>query len=114
MYATHDNEIIARMLHLHLSKNKLLLQSGAHKVQDHTAEHVIDNIMVYDVLDQICNDTDLYPYVRQHKSKWDSRGAFYAIQSWLLGPNHVIVTASDAEMTLLISHGLGELCSLPS
>ena len=43
IYATLDNKMIARMLHLSLNKNKLLLESGAYKVQDHTAEYIIDN-----------------------------------------------------------------------
>ena len=38
MYATPDNEMIARMLHLPPDKNKLLLESSAHKIQDRTAE----------------------------------------------------------------------------
>ena len=108
MYATPDNEIIARMLHLPLNKNKLLLESGAHKVQYLTAEYVIDNRMVYDFLDQICKDTDLYSYIKQHKSKRDGRGAFYAIHSRWLGPNHVNMTASEAEMALQMSTCDGE------
>ena len=32
MYATPDDKMIARMLHLPLNKNKLLLESSAHKV----------------------------------------------------------------------------------
>ena len=92
--------MIARMLHLHPDKNKHLLERDAHRVQDHTAEYIIDNRMVYDVLDQICKDTDLYPCAKQHKSKRDSKGAFYAIHSRWLGPNHVNATASEAEMAL--------------
>ena len=56
--------------------------------------------MVYDILNQIYKDTDLYPYVKQHKSKRDGRGAFYAIYSRWLVLNHVNVTASEAEMAL--------------
>ena len=48
-------------------------------------------------------DTDLYPYVKQHKSKRDSRGAFYAIHSRGLGLNHVNMTATEAEMALQTS-----------
>ena len=59
--------------------------------------------MVYDVLDQICKDTDLYPYVKQHKSKRDVREAFYAIHSRWLGPNHVNMIASETEMALQMS-----------
>ena len=76
MYATPDDQMIARMLHLPPDMNKLLLERDVHKVQDHTAEYVIDNRMVYDVLDQICKDTDLYPYVKQLKSKGYGRGHF--------------------------------------
>ena len=99
MYATPDDKMIARVLHLPLNKNKLLLESGAHKV----AEYVIDNRTVYDVLDQICKDTDLYPYVKQHQPKRDGKGAFYAIHSRGLGPKHVNTTASEAEMALQMS-----------
>ena len=45
------------------------------------AEYVLDSRCVYIILDQICKDKDLYQYVKQHKSKRDMRGAFYAIQS---------------------------------
>ena len=51
-------------------------------------------------MDQISKDTDLYPYIKQHKSKRDNRGAFHAIHSRWLGPNHVNVTASGAELVL--------------
>ena len=90
---TPDDEMIARMLHLPPNKNQLLLEKDAHKVQDHTVEYVIDNRMVHDILDQICRDTDLYPYIKQHKSKRDHRGAFYAIHSRWLGLNNVNATA---------------------
>ena len=72
------------------------------------AEYEIDNRMVYGVMDQIGKDTDLYPYVKQHKSKRDGRGAFYAIHSRWLGPNHFNATASEAEMTLKMSTYDGE------
>ena len=64
--------------------------------------------MVYDILDQICKDTDLYPYIKQHKSKREGIGAFYAIHSRWLGPNHVNATASEAEMALQMSMYDGE------
>ena len=60
-YATPDDEMIARMLHLPPNKNKLLLGSSADRVQDCTEEYIIDNRMVHDILDQICKDIDLYP-----------------------------------------------------
>ena len=63
-------------------------------------EYKIDNRTVYYIIDQICKDTDLYPYVKQHKSKRDGREAFYAIHSRWLGLNHVNATASEAEMAL--------------
>ena len=75
-YVTPDNKMITRMLHLPPDKNKLLLEKDIQRVQVHMAEWVIDNRMVYDILDQICKDTDLYPYVKQHKPKRYSRGAF--------------------------------------
>ena len=52
MYKTPDDEMIARMLHLPPDKSKL-------SAQVHTSEYEIDNWTVYDVLDQICEDTDL-------------------------------------------------------
>ena len=63
----------------------------------------MDNRTFYDILDQICEDKNLYPYVKQHKPMRDGRGAFFAIQSWWLGLNHVNATASEAEMTLQMS-----------
>ena len=59
-------------------------------------------------MDQICKDGDLYPYVKQHKSKKDQRGTFYAIYSRWLSPNHVTMIASEAEMALEISMYDGE------
>ena len=49
------------------------------------------------ILDQICKDIDLYPYVKQNKSKREVTGAFCAIYLKWLGPNHVNITASEAE-----------------
>ena len=72
-YATPHDKMLARMLHLPQDKNKLLLERDVQKGQDHTAEYIIDNRMVYDVLDRIYEDTYLYPYIKQHKSKRDSR-----------------------------------------
>ena len=59
----------------------------------------IDNRTVYDIWDQIWKDTDLYPYVKQHKSKRDGWGVYYAIHC----PNHVNATASEVEMALQTS-----------
>ena len=53
--------------------------SNVQSIREHIAEYKTDSRSVYDILDQIYKDTDLYPYVKQHKSKRDSRGAFYAI-----------------------------------
>ena len=64
------------------------------------SEYEMDNRTVYDILNQICKHTDLYPYVKQHKSKRDGRGAFYAIHFWQMGLNHVNAAVSDAEMAL--------------
>ena len=69
-------------------------------VKEHTAEYEVDNRSIYDILDQICKDTDLYPCVKQHKSNRGSRGASYAIHSRWLGLNHVNATASEAKMAL--------------
>ena len=69
MYATPDDKMIARMLHLPLAKNKLLSEKDIQTAKAFTAEYKIGNQTVYNVLDQIYKDTDLYPYVKQHKSK---------------------------------------------
>ena len=99
-YEALDNEIITRMLHLPSEKNKLHNKQSAWSVTEHTTEYRIDNRTAYDILDKICKDTELYPYVKQNKSKRDSRGAFYAIHSMCLGANHVNTAASEAEMAL--------------
>ena len=96
------------MLHFPSHKNKLQLESSVDKVKDHTAEYMIDNRMVYDILNQICKDTDLYPYIKQQKATRNRRGAFYAIHSRWLGLNHVNVTASEGEMALQTSTYDGE------
>ena len=59
-------------------------------------------------MDQICKDSDLYPYFKQHNSSGVGRGAYYAIHSRWLGPNHVNATASEAQMALLTSMYIGE------
>ena len=72
MYATPDDKMTARMLHLPLFKNKLFSEKDTQSAQAQTAEYKID---VYGILDHICKDTDLYSYVKQHQSKRDRRGA---------------------------------------
>ena len=52
-YATPDNKMIARMLHLPPDKNKLHNKQSAQLVTEHTAEYEIDNRNVYDILDLI-------------------------------------------------------------
>ena len=69
----------------------------------HTTEYKIENRTVYNILDQICKDTDLNPYIKQQKSKRDGKGAFYTTHSRWLGPNHVNMTASEAKMVLQMS-----------
>ena len=51
-YVTPDNEMIARMLHLSLEKNKLDNEKSTQLVKKHTAEYKIDNRSVYDILDR--------------------------------------------------------------
>ena len=65
-YVNPDNKMIARMLST--SRKKSFLS-------------IIFNRSVYDIPDQICKDTDLYSYIKQHESKSNGRGAFYAIHS---------------------------------
>ena len=73
--------MIARMLHLPLKKNKQHNEQSAQSIKEHMAEYKIDNKTLYDILDKICEGTNLYPYVKQHKSKRDNKGAFYSINS---------------------------------
>ena len=75
-YATPDDEMIARILHLPLEKNMLLHETDTQVGQACMTEYKIDNRTIYDILDHIYKDTGLYPYVKQHKSKRDERGAF--------------------------------------
>ena len=42
--------------------------------KEHTAEYKINN----NIFNQICKDTDLYSYIKQHKSKKDDKGTFHA------------------------------------
>ena len=68
-----------------------------------TADYKIDNRTVYNILDKTCKDTNLYPYVKQHKPKRDCIGEFYVIHSRWLGLNHINATASEAKMALQMS-----------
>ena len=99
-YTNPDKEMIARMLHQPPDKNKMHNEQSAQSVMEHMAEWKTDNRTVYNILDQICKDTDLYPYFKQHKSKGYGGGAFHPIHSRWLGPNHVNTTASEAKMEL--------------
>ena len=63
LYATPDDEMIARMLHLPSDKYKMHNKQSALSVTMHIPEYEIDNKTVYDILDQICKDADLYLYV---------------------------------------------------
>ena len=64
------------MIHLHPDENRRHNEQSVQLVMEHTAEYEIDNKNVYEIFSQICKDTDLYPYVKQHKFKMDGRGAF--------------------------------------
>ena len=108
LYATSDDKMMTKMLHLPADKNKIYNKQSVQSVTQCRPEYKIDNRTVYDILNQICMDTDLYPYVKQHKSKRDGRGAFYAIHSRWLGLNHVNATESEAEMALQMSTYNGE------
>ena len=55
-YATPDNEMITRTLH---SQTSCTIKKVS--VKEHMVEYEIDNRSVYDIFDQISNDTDLYP-----------------------------------------------------
>ena len=51
MYATPNDEMIARMLHLPPDKNSLLPEKDVQRVQVCMAKYKIDNRTVYEVLD---------------------------------------------------------------
>ena len=103
MYMTPDNQIFAKLLHLLQLKSKPVLEHNVHLTKKLTAEYKIDNRTVYDIFDQICKDTNLCPYVKQHKSNTDGYGAFFAIHSRWLCPNCVNATASEVEAVLHMS-----------
>ena len=84
-------------------KSKVHNEQSVPSVSQRTPEYKIDNRTVYDILNQICKDTDLYSYVKQHKFKTVGRGAFYGIHSRWLSPNHINATVSEAEMALQTS-----------
>ena len=105
---TPDDEIVARMLHLPSEKNKPFSELDIQSVKVHTAKYKRDKRSVYDILGFICKDTDLYPNVKQNKSKRDGRGVFDATHSRWVGPNHVNATASEAKSILQMSIYDGE------
>ena len=57
-YATSDDEV-----------KQAPFGTYVHSVKEHTAEHEIDNRSVYENLNQICKNTDLYPNINQHMLK---------------------------------------------
>ena len=107
-YVTPDNQIITIILHLPPDMNRLHNEQSTQSVKEHTSEYKIDNGTVYDILDQICKDTDLFPCVKQQKSKRDGRKAFYAIHSRWLCTNNENSTASEAKLVVKISTDYGE------
>ena len=54
-YATPDDKIIAKMLHLLMKQNRLCKESMASSRKKHTIVYRVDNI-TNEVLDQICKD----------------------------------------------------------
>ena len=66
--------MITRMLYLCPDKNRLHNMESAQSVIEHTNEYKIDNTNVYNSVHQIFKGTDLYPYVKEHKSMMDRRG----------------------------------------
>ena len=56
--------------------------------------------MVYELLGQICKDTDLYTYAKQSSPSKMVEG--HSILARLLGQNHTNSTASKAEAALQI------------
>ena len=57
-----------RMLHLPPDKSRLLMDRGTRSVKEFTAKYVVDNRTIYNILNQICKDKDLYPCVKKHTS----------------------------------------------
>ena len=96
MYVIPDDEMIARMLNLPSDTNKMHYKQSAQSVTQHATEYKIDNGTFYDILDQIHKDMDLYPYVKQQKSKREGRGSFYAIHSRCPVWNNMNATTSEA------------------
>ena len=76
-----------------------MMSKSAQSFKEHEAEYKKNNRSVYDILDQMCKDIDLYPYVKQHDSKRDNR--------WL-APNHLNTLTSEAMSGLLMSTYDGE------
>ena len=85
------------MLHLTLDNDKLYNEKNTQSVKECIADYEKDNNSVYDILDQICKDTNLYPHVKQYKSKRDCRRAFCVGHFTCLGLNHMNGTASETE-----------------
>ena len=46
-----------------MEQNIICRESIASSSTEHATPYKIDNRTVYDILDQICKDTDLFPYV---------------------------------------------------
>ena len=65
-YANPDNEMITKMLHLTLDKNKLHNEQSAQSVKICMAKYKIINRSFYEILHHICKGFNLYPYVKQH------------------------------------------------
>ena len=53
------------MLHLHPDKNRLQMNQEASSIVECTVEYEINNRIIYDILNQNCMNTDLYPNVKQ-------------------------------------------------
>ena len=62
------------MLHLPPDKTRSYNEQSAQSVKEHTAEYKIDNRSVYDILDQICNDVDLYHMSNRISSRGMEKG----------------------------------------
>ena len=119
-YATPDNKMITRMLHLPQNKDKIYNKQSVQSVIQCMPEYNTDNRTVYDSLDQICKDTDLYPYINQHKSKRNAEGHFMPftpggwVQTMLMQQHqklrwHYICQPTTAKKSM----ELGKACSLP-
>ena len=80
-YKTCDNEVIASMLHIPKGLNSECIQKNVKCNIVCTASYDMNDIRVFEILDSICKDTVLHPYVKQYRFGSNGQGAFHAIHA---------------------------------